>query len=241
MQITELIRADFRNILRDPTLLTAAFAPFLLLFVVIAGIPWATTYAVDRWSVDLTAHHRIIQIFFTLIVSLVYGIISAFIILEERDEEILSYIRITPLSMKGYLLYRIGFAYFSTMGAVLVLTTALRVTNAFSLFDSIYLFAVVPLESILLTLVVTTFARDKVEGLAIAKIAGILPFAAVGAFYLGSAWKLLLLIVPPAWITMTVEAESPGKRIFFLLGSIVIHLGYAALLLKQFRKRAALK
>lgn len=237
MQIKELIKADFRNILRDPTLLAAALAPFLILAVVTAGIPWITAFVLNRWGLDITPHHRIIQIFFTLIIALVYGIISAFIILEERDESILSYIRITPFSMKGYLFYRVGFAYISTMGAVLLLTTALLITGAYSLFDSLYLLLVVPLESVLLTLTVVSFARDKVEGLAISKMTGVIPFAAVGMFYLKSVWQYPLLLLPPAWITATVEADSPGAALLFLTGSVLIHLGYAALLLKQFRRR----
>ncbi len=237
MNIGEIIRADFRNILRDPTLLAAAAAPFLILMVVLLGVPWITSFIMERWGADITPYHRVIQLLFTLIMTLVYGIISAFIILEERDESILSYIKVTPFSMRGYLIYRIGFAYFSTLAAVLLLAGALTLTGDFSAFELIYLVTIVPIESIILTLVVVSFADNKVEGLAIAKMIGLIPLTAVAAFYVTSIWKYFMLIFPPVWITMTVEAGTLGERCFYLIGSVLVHLFYIAVLIKYFRKR----
>ncbi len=237
MNIKELIRADFKNIFRDPTLIGASVAPFLILLVVLFGVPFVTDFIFQRWEFDLTPYHYIIQVFFVLISALVYSIISAFIILDERDESILSFIKITPMGIDGYLKYRIGFALISTAFASILIAGTLCIRGYFSLFDTLLLCTMVPLESIILTMLVVTYAANKVEGLAIAKMLGLIPFAVLAPFFISSGFRYFLFFLPPFWVGEVLITESNVIRILLLGGAIVIHLLYIHLLKKKFMRR----
>ncbi len=237
MNVGELIKADFRNVLRDPTLLMAAVAPFLILLVILLGLPFITNYVINRWGFDIAPYHRIIKVFFVLIMSMIYGMISAFIILDDNDESIISFIKVTPFSLKGYLIYRAGFAFVSSIFAVSLLTLVFFFMKEFSLFDSLYLILLVPLESIIMSLFIVSFAKSKVEGLAISKMVGVIPFSGVGAYFISDSLEYLLAFFPPFWIIKTIEATNPVSILTFIIISITIHLLYISLLIKRFNNR----
>lgn len=236
MNITELIKADFRNVYRDPTLLAAAVAPLIFLIVNLLGVPFITSYIDARWGVDITLFHRIIVLFFVFIISMIYGMISAFIILDEKDEAIISFIHITPFSLSGYMLYRLGFAFLSSSFGVSILSITFLLKGDLSVFESFFLICIVPMESIFMALFIVSFAKNKVEGLALSKLVGIIPFSAIGAYLIVGNVKYLLAIFPPFWVIQAVEAEEFKYVLLFVFMSILIHLVYIKFLFKKFRK-----
>lgn len=236
MKILELIKADFRNVFRDPTLLAAAVAPILITSVVVL-LPLLNAYIMGRWQVDISPYYHITTIFFSIIIAMVYGIISAFIILDEKDEAILSFVKITPFSISGYLKYRAGFALLSTFLALLFYFSVVVLLGRISVFEALFLTLVIPFEAVWLSLVVTCFSSNKVEGLAIAKMVGLIPFTAVGTWFVkgGKAW--LLSLFPPFWIVKTIEAETVMSVTLFALGCFLVHVLYIVLQLQRFKKK----
>lgn len=237
MNLNQLIKSDFKNIYRDPTLLMASVAPFLLLFVVLIGLPLITSYVELRWGVDLVPFHRMIKLFFILLVSMIYGMISAFIILEDIDESIISFIKITPFSMKGYLIYRIGFTFLSSLFGTAILTFPLFINHSLSLFDSIFLILLVPLEAIFMAIFIVAFANNKVEGLALSKIVGLIPFSAIGAFLIPGGMKYVLAVFPPFWLILTIEANNVMSIFAYTIITFLIHLFFIAIFMKKFNHR----
>lgn len=237
MKLFELIKADFKNIFRDPTLIAAAIAPFAILIVMIVGLPLLTMFIETKWGYDISEYHRIIKVFFILIIAMVYGMISAFIILDDLDESIISYIKVTPFSIKGYLNYRIGFAFLSSMFGVMLLAFVLFFNDSLSLFDTLYLITVVPLESIFMALFIISYAKNKVEGLALSKMVGVIPFSAIGAFLISNNMKYLLSVFPPFWIVLTIEEHRIIMIIIMIIVSLAIHLLYIALFTLKFKQR----
>lgn len=237
MRVFELVRADFRSLFRDPTLVAATVAPLLIVAVVLWGYPAVGTFVMGKWEVDIAPYYHIFSLFMTLIIAMVYGIISAFIILDERDESILSFIKVTPFSMKGYVQYRMGFAYVSSLVATLFYALSLALVGEFTLSELLLLALVVPLEAIFQSLFVVAFAGNKVEGLALAKIVGLIPFSAVAAWFIEGAISWLFIIFPPFWIVKTVQSSTPSEWALFCVGAIIAHIIPIMLLAKRFKKK----
>lgn len=240
MNIKELIKADFRNVFRDPTLFTAAIAPLLITIVVVFLFPLVEEFVYSRWEVDISEYYRIFSLFMTFIIAMVYGIISAFIMIDERDEDIIHFIKVTPFSSDGYIRYRTGFALLSTTVAVSLYLLVLSAMGAFSIVEVVVLLITIPLEAVAMALVVVSFAGNKVEGLAISKMVGLIPFSAVGAYLVPGATVWLFSIFPPFWIIKAIEAESLPGNIGYGIIALGIHILFIVLCMNRFKRRIAL-
>lgn len=240
MQFGELLKADFRNVFRDPTLIASAVAPVLITLVVVFLFPWVEQFVYSRWQVEIGDYYRVFSIFMAFIVAMVYGILSAFIIMDERDEDIICFIKVTPFSTDGYIRYRTGFALVSSVFALLFYLLILLLLGQFSLSDLLVLLVTVPLEAVCIALVVISFATNKVEGLAIAKMVGLIPFSAVAAYLIPGATVWLFSIFPPFWIVKTVEAATLGEQLLYGCATLLFHMFLIQLLIKLFQKRVTL-
>ncbi len=96
------------------------------------------------------------------------GIIFALRMLDEKDEHLLSFYAVSPIGIKGYLLYRGGMS-FVISGAITSLTS-LGIMGSISINSVIY----GSLLGILLTLVVGNLAQNKIQGMILAKATGLL-------------------------------------------------------------------
>lgn len=237
MKMKELLLADYRNVFRDPTLIMAAFAPILITLVVLFAFPLVLSFVQSRWGIDLGDYYRLFSLFMAFIIAMVYGIISAFIIIDERDEDILSFIRITPFSIHGYLLYRIGFALATALGALLFYLSILLWQGNLSLFDSLVLLCIVPLEAVCMALIVVSFAGNKVEGLAISKMVGLIPFSVVATYLIPGKSVWFFAIFPPFWIIKALESVQGKERILYTITAVVVHLVLVKFLVHYFFKK----
>lgn len=237
MKIEQLIKADFRSLFREPTLWAALLAPFLIVAVVLLGFPLLDSFVSNRWDTSISPYFRVASLFFTLIIAMVYGIISSFLILDEKDESVLTFIKVTPFSLKGYLQYRLGFAYVSSFIATLFYVIAISVSGYISIAEALFLLFVVPLEAIFMTLCVVAFSSNKVEGLAIAKVLGLIPFTFVAGYFLTTWYQWLFILFPPFWISKTFEAQSILMAIIYGGVTVAMHLLFIHLCMKKFMYR----
>jgi len=106
-KILTLSITDMKNIGRDSTLLLMLFGPIALFGILRFGVPFATAELSKALSFDLTVYYPLILSFMGLIPSMLFGMLIGFLILDERDEEIIAFIAVTPLGKSGYLQYKI--------------------------------------------------------------------------------------------------------------------------------------
>lgn len=233
--ILTMAKGDLRNITRDPTLLFFIFIPFIILSIVKWGLPLTFNYILTRWGLNLKAYYIFICGFFILLPPMFYGMIIGFIILDERDGDLLTYFSITPLGKKGYLLNKtIAAALYSFCFSIIFIyfTSPIKI----NLLKIIIVSLMASLETPLLALFMVAFASNKVEALAISKAFGVLYLSPFIGFFLETKLKFIAGIFPPFWVSMTYWVSSPNFLTFlgyFILGMIV-HLIYIFYLLKRF-------
>lgn len=177
--IARLLEADRKNILRDPTYLFLLLAPLLIGLVVRFGIPLLTAFVLETFGVDLSPWTGMMYAFFLQLPAYLAGLMTGMLLLEERDEGVLSAWAATPLGRSGYILYRTAFAFAAACIAELLLLLFIPGAGAVVGSGFITVLRGVPMIAAfsggapLILLLLALFARDKVSGLAMAKLTGV--------------------------------------------------------------------
>jgi fluoroquinolone transport system permease protein len=119
----------------------------------------------------------------------IVGMVVGFLLLDEQDAHTLTALRVTPLSMRRYLAYRVTVPLLVATASTLAGYRLIGVTPL--ALGSLFAISVVgALSAPLLALVLATAAPNKVAGFAIVKVLNGLNLLPIAAFFLRtfSAW-----------------------------------------------------
>ena len=235
--ITTLARGDLKLILRDSTLVMAVFGP-LAVTALLFFLPAIETLIQNKLSFDLTPYRLFITCFLSLIPGMLFAMIYGFIILDERDEDVIDFISVTPLRMEGYLAYKLvmpmllgaGFFLFIIFAAGLIQFNAIHVLGVALM---------VAMEAAIGTLFLVTFSENKVEGLAFAKLLGIMYLPIPLVFLWNSGWHWVSAFLPPFWIAKTFLHGHLGSIWVWgdLSAGLAVHALVLGLFLRTFLRR----
>ncbi len=224
---------DVKNVIRDPFLKWIIPAPFLMAVAFRFLIPGVADVAAP-W-LTLSDYYPLLLSMFVLFVPEMYGIVAGFMLLDERDQDTLTALKVTPMSLGKYLLYRM-----STPVIISIVTTLL----AYPLIglidvDPVLLIVAVALSSLtapFIALIFTAFARNKVEGMAIQKMLGSFFMIPMVAYFIPSGWQLVFGVFPTYWTLKAFWIACEGGQGFwpYVLAGILAHAVFIALLLKRF-------
>jgi hypothetical protein len=234
-----LAAADVRNMRRDP------FQMFILFYAVVIALvgrwllPWAVRAAAD-W-VELEPHLPLIISWMALqAVPIILGVVVGLLLLDERDERWLIVLRVSPMSLSKYVLFRT---------AVPVLLSA--IVCVFSVhFIGLWIPDTVPLlavsllagiEAPLIALTMATFANNKVEGLALMKGMSLFMYAPVVAWFLSPPWRFLPGIVPTFWPAEAFWRAGGigGDPWWVIVAGFAVHIALLWWLARRFARRVA--
>lgn len=233
--IRSLTAADLRNIGRDSLLRFMLFYPLVLGLI----MRWLVLFVTERLAgtFDLLPYYPMIVGFFGLLmIAYLGGAIAGFLLLDERDDRILTAVQVTPLTLRNYLVYRLVFPV-----AITLLFTPLAVWLMHLLpvpwGAMLPIVLLAALEAPIYALVLASFATNKVQGLAVMKGMGIflsLPFI---AWFVPEPWQWLLGIVPGFWPLKAFWQALAGEPYWLTLAAgLVVHLIYIAALLPRFQR-----
>ena len=228
---------DARNVARDSMLrwivvLTPAFG---LLFRY--ALPPAAAAVQKRFGFDLTAYYALVMSFLPLVVAGMIGTVVGFLLLDQRDDQTMTALLVTPLSLGDYLRYRmtVPMLLCVVFSCVAVPLAGLRETTLLQLVVTAIVAA--PLAPIY-ALFLGTVAANKVQGFALAKIVGIVFIPCVAAYFVTGPWQTLFGLVPHYWPLKVYWLFDVGK-----VGPALVHalfgLAWQAAVLTWLAKRFA--
>lgn len=209
-----LIYSDLQNTRRDPTLLLMLFVPVLMIAFLRYALPAFTTFVPE-----LVEYNTIIVTFFVVMNSLFPSFIIAFILLDEKDLSLFPVIRTTPLSLSGLLIARLGFIFLLGFASSWLIVCFNGLVQ-FKALTGIMLAFLSALHAPIITLLISTLAKNKVEGLTYLKAANLTLIFPLAIFFIDSEWKNMLAVFPAFWPYKMVE----GKPTLFLFLVGVIYL-----------------
>ncbi len=237
--VTAFGKNDLKNVGRDSLLLQVMLVPFLFVVSVRLLIPPVESYLQNSFGFELAPYYPLIlSFFFVLNIPLLFGAVTGFLILDERDDDTLTALRVTPVSMTSYAGYRM-FAAVLISSLYILLTlplTGLMPTSVLP--DLIPVALVAGLFSVFIGLFLAAFASNKVEGLAFMKGVGWLMIGPLAAYFVPGRWELLFGILPTYWPAKAFWVAGEGGSYWpYLLVGALYALLLVVLLLGQFQKR----
>lgn len=230
---------DLKSIKREPLLLYMLVIPPVMVLVLRVGLPPATAYLSDSFGFDLVPYYpMLLSFFFVLQIPLLFGVLVGLLVLDERDDDTLTVLRVTPISMRGYTLYRGGAAVILSFVYVL-LTILLSGFVSPSLILAISAVAVLAgLMAAVFALIVATFASNKVEGLALTKGLSVFMLGPLAAYFVSSDWQVLFGLLPTYWPAKAFWVAGEGGNFWpYVLAGLIYSALLLPLLLTRFRKK----
>ncbi len=228
-RLAALLAADGRNLTRDPVLLFVALFFVPLGLAVRFGLP-----ALQAWlAQDLTPWLPLLAAFLITTTPLTFGWAAGFLLLDERDEGVLTAFAVTPFSARRFLAWRLALPTAVGFGAALLV---LPLAGLGAAPDALLAAAAVAaLEAPIYALFLASFAANKIEGMALGKMASLFSLGPL-ALLLPWPWQAAGTILPPYWIARTLTDASPWPA---CAAGLLLHLGLLLLLRRRFVTSAA--
>lgn len=218
---------------RDPMLLTVAAIPLLAGFAFRFGIPFAEIQLLSFFSREvLPPYYPLFDLLLLLFVPAMLNYVAAMIVLEERDAGLVSYLTVTPLGKKGYLLSRFGLTGLLS----LLYSTALYGLFHLSKFSpwllTLSLFSGT-IQGVGSAMLIVVCSKNKVEGLAVGKFTSLFTLGALAPFLIDTNIQYLFSFLPGFWLAKTAAGEPP----LLLAAAGLTALLWAVLPIRQFVRR----
>ncbi|MBT2291196.1 hypothetical protein J7E73_19035 [Paenibacillus albidus] len=211
-----LLVNDIRHAVLDPVLMVGILAPLALLLVSRFGFPPAAEWLQASYSFDIRGYSSVIAIFLVATIPMLTGMMTGLLMLDERDENMISYYAVTPLMRRGYMVYRL---LLPSLLCILFSTLYLIFSGRSELQgESIYVLVLLAVEAPLFALFLAAFAANKVEGLALAKISGLLIAGPVAVHFVPEPWQFLGAWLPTYWVAKVFfSIDTDGLLTTFLI------------------------
>lgn len=198
---------DLKNIVRDKFLVYASIGvPLLLIVVSQIFVLWIGP-SLEK-TFPIASNYKAIFLLCTAMLPFMYGFIAAFLILDEKDEHLLTVLRVMPISRNVYLIYRMFFLSIFSFFVLLIypaLSGLLAEFPNFSYIDYIPVALLLTLITPFSALMVTSFATNKVQAFAIFKISGTVFIIPLFAFLISGYLRYLFAPVPNFWAFITLK------------------------------------
>jgi hypothetical protein len=222
--VFRLAANDFKNIIRDRLLISLAIL-YPILLITFSQILVQFIAPNLKESIPLVDHFTFFFMLFITVIPILYGFIASFLILDEKDEHLLTVLRVMPISRNTYLLYRMLFlSIFSFIVLLLFppLSGLIRNTH-FSYIEYIPIALLFTLLTPFSAMLVSSFATNKVQAFAIFKISGTIYMLPLFIFLVPDNLKYIFSPFPNFWGFITLQdllSTGTNDYLHLILGFI---------------------
>ncbi len=233
-------RNDLRGTYRDPLLVMIVLAPVIWTVGAAVLVPRVTVSLAERYDFDLVPYYPVVVTGLLLLTSVaVVGGLAAFLVLDELDAGTLTALRVTPVSMLSFFAYRATTVVAITtvyVAATIPLSGLLPTTSVWPL---IPIGMVGGLSSVLTMLLIVAVANNKVQGIAMLRLLGLL-IAGIPclAWFVAPPADLAFGVLPPYWVAKAFWVSTAhGTWWPYLVGGVVVNAAVGWPLLRRFVER----
>ncbi|QOY33829.1 hypothetical protein AWH56_013790 [Anaerobacillus isosaccharinicus] len=205
------LTSEWKKWLRDPLMGFMVFYP--ILFGIIGRYVLPIIAENTRFSIEHFAD--LIVVLLVLLVPHVYGALVGFSILDDRDDHILSSIHVTPLGIHQFLSFR--------MAVVLILsfiatTYVIWFSNIgdLTIANIIAIAFLVSLAAPMTGLFINALAKNKIEGFAVMKGAGMIIIFPIVSLFFFDIKELFFSFAPGFWPAKAISSLIRGEDVLLL-------------------------
>ncbi len=204
------------QILKDAMLVMALAAPFLMGIFIRYGIPLGEKLLTAKFHQEavLEPYYLIFDLFLAVLIPLMYCFIAAMVLLEEIDDKISNYMAVTPLGKNGYLISRLGISTAISLLVTVICIPVFSLTMGVSVL-MIGISILSCLSGFIESLMVVSLSANKVEGMAVVKLTGIITLGIPAPFFITGKIQYILLFLPSFWIG---KYAATSNFFYFVIG-----------------------
>lgn len=189
------VKHEFKNVVRE------RMTVFMLVYPVILGVIGRILIEqeiVHGQGIGLTA------MLLTLITGFLFGAMAGFSLLDDRDDQVLESIQISPINVEWYIWFKVMFAFILAIFAgffMIWFTNVLDMSGGQILLVSTLAALQVPISAFF----INAFAKNKVEGFVTMKGSGFLMIFPVAGFFFLDAVEWAFAFAPGHWVAKAVQ------------------------------------
>ncbi len=190
---------SFKLIRRDPLLMILVLGPFLYGPAFRFGLPLLQPVLMNAFAFDITPWYSLTDMMLLTLTPMLAGMLCGFLMLDERDQGLGEYYTVTPLGGVGYLASRLALPVVWSIVIAPVLMLLFSLTHP----DMLRVLCIAVTGGVfgaVNTLMLLSFAGNKVEGLAVSKMLGLTMLPALVPIITSSPWGLIAGIFPAYWL-----------------------------------------
>ena len=234
VHIGKLLVNDVRNIVRDRLLLYTAFLiPLIIIIITRLVIPW-----LSENIIPLEQFYPVLFMLMVITIPMMFGFTTGFLIMDERDENLLTVLRVMPISRNAYLIYRMAFMSVLSFIYILLFPVLTGLIDV-GIIDYLPIGVLLALFTPVMGLIANVVANNKVQAFAVFKMLGGVFFLPLFAFFINNDFKYILGIIPNFWTFMALDKllDTGTQDIVFLGIGFVLHIALLAFLFYLFNKK----
>jgi fluoroquinolone transport system permease protein len=203
-----VLKNELKSITRDPMYAFFAVYPFLF-----GALGYFLVDYMEGQS-DNPVWPNMIAALLVLMTSYVFGAVTGFTLLDDKDDKVLVSLKVTPISTRMYVFVKllIGYVFGFIATLIIVFTTGFLEGSSVGMILLISLVA--SLQAPFLALVVNSFADNKVEGFVVMKATGMTLILPAVAFFLTDWKEFFLVIAPGFWPARMIQMEIMPTTLF---------------------------
>jgi fluoroquinolone transport system permease protein len=231
-----LAGADSQILWRDPLLGWVLLLPLSVALMLRVLIPPITGTLAGN-GFQLEPFYPLVMSGYLMTAPGIVGMVVGFLLLDERDARTLSALRVTPLSVRQYLAYRVT-------GPLIVGTLTTLVAYPLAGLEPMPLSILLPIAAVgglsapTLALVLAIAAPNKVAGFAVVKVLNLINLLPLLAYFVPMPAQLFAGILPAFWPMRAFWAAAHQQPILpFLIAGVLSGLAALLLAVRLFEKR----
>lgn len=195
--LTTMLRHETKNLLRE------RMSILMLLYPLIIGV--IGRVLIDRGIIGTEGDGiGIVAMLVTLFAGFSYGAMSGFSLLDDRDDQVLESIHISPISVHWYIWFKVCYAFVLAIFAgffIIWFTGALDISSGKILLLSV----LSALQAPIIAFFINAFAKNKVEGFVTMKGSGFTLIFPVAAYFFLDWKEWLFAFAPAHWLAKAVQ------------------------------------
>lgn len=188
---------------------------FMLIYPIIFALlgryllPWLT----EKYGFNFAPFTDLILVVLVLFIPIAYGALIGFSLLEDRDDNVLTNIKVTPLSIHQFLSFRLVGVYILCVIATIFVVWFSNVGDV-SIEKIIAISLLASLEAPISGLLINAFAKNKIEGFAIMKAGGSIVVFPIVALFFNGAKELFFSFAPGFWSAKVISSLVRGGGLY---------------------------
>ncbi|QVK16767.1 ABC transporter permease [Mycoplasmatota bacterium] len=232
--IIKSFRIFLSQISRDGMLIMILISPVLAGFFFRFGIPEIEKQLVNylgQASV-ISDYYGLIDLFLVTMTPYMFCFAAAMTMLDEYDNNIINHLTVTPIRKKGYLISRLVIPTLLSFVASIFILLIFSLTS-WSIVMVIIICFLTSFMSMSLSLIVFSFSKNKIEGMAVAKLSGLVMIGLVIPYFIDNGTQYLFSFLPSFWIAKLMISPNYLSFLYATITSIL----WIWLLYKKFDKK----